>query len=395
MKKSNIIVIGLGYVGCSMSVLLAQKHNVASVDLNIDKVLKINDRQSPIKDTEISDFLHNKKLNLKAFSTAEEANEYFEGSVDYFIIATPTNFDKSTNFFDTSSIEEVLENINAINEGASVIIKSTIPIGFTSKMNKLFSKLNILFSPEFLREGKALHDNLYPSRIIAGGDTALAEKFIKLLSSCALKKNIKTLVVNEDEAESIKLFANTFLAMRVSFFNELDTFAIATKLSSEAIINGVCMDERIGHYYNNPSFGYGGYCLPKDSMQLLSHYKGVPQNIISSVIDSNETRKNFIVKSILSKKPKVVGVYRLVMKKGSDNFRESAIIDIIKKLKQEKIKIIIYEPQIDEISYMGDEIISDCDEFKRKSNIIISNRDDDQLNDVKDILFTRDVFRNN
>ena len=395
MKKNNIVVVGLGYVGCSMSVLLAQKHNVASVDLNEDKVLKINDKKSPIEDKEIDNFLLKKKLHLKAFSSIKNASEYYEGAVDYYIIATPTNYDKTKNFFDTSSIEKVLESINTVKKDANVIIKSTIPIGFTSKMNSLFSKFNIIFSPEFLREGKALHDNLYPSRIIAGGNPIVASEFIELLSSCALKKDIPKLVVNEDEAEAIKLFANTYLAMRVSFFNELDTFAIASKLSSKAIIDGVCMDERIGDYYNNPSFGYGGYCLPKDSMQLNIHYKKIPQNLISAVIDSNETRKNFLAKSILLKKPKTVGVYRLIMKMGSDNFRESAIIDLINKLKEEGIKILIYEPQITGRSYMDNVIIKDIDQFKSNSDLIISNRYDDELSNVKDILFTRDIYGNN
>ncbi|MDB9985047.1 nucleotide sugar dehydrogenase [Gammaproteobacteria bacterium] len=395
MKKKNIVVIGLGYVGCSISVLLAQKHNVAAVDLNEDKVSKINNKKSPVEDIEISNFLDTKKLYLKAFLNINEASLYHGGKVDFYIIATPTNFDTSKSFFDTSSIEKVLTAIHGLNHGTNVVIKSTIPIGFTQRMKSLYNSLNIVFSPEFLREGQALYDNLYPSRIIAGGNESVAKTFIELLSSCAMKKKIPTLIVGEAEAEAIKLFANTFLAMRVSFFNELDTFAMSSKLSSKEIIDGVCMDERIGDYYNNPSFGYGGYCLPKDSMQLQSHFQKIPQDLISAVIDSNEIRKNFLVESILLKGPKIVGVFRLIMKTGSDNFRESAIIDLINKLKEKGIKILIYEPQITGNSYKGNQIIKDLDQFKIKSDLIVSNRYDAELSNVKDILFTRDIYGNN
>jgi UDPglucose 6-dehydrogenase len=384
----------LGYVGCSISVLLAQKNKVAAVDIDKNKVKKINNLESPIEDKQIESFLKNKRLNLKAYTSLEEACSLIE-NIDYFVISTPTNFIETKNTFDTSTIKDVLLQISELDQKASVVIKSTIPIGFTSEMNSLFSHLKIIFSPEFLREGNALHDNLYPDRIIAGGDFQVASNFVDLLCSSAKKDDIKKLIVKSEEAEAIKLFANTFLAMRISFFNELDTFSILNKLSSKSIIDGICLDTRIGDHYNNPSFGYGGYCLPKDSKQLLSQFNNVPQDIIKAIVASNETRKEFIVKHIISRKPKIVGIYRLIMKKGSDNFRESAITDIIQGLKEYAIKIIIYEPLISDEKYMDSQINNNLQDFKTKSDLIISNRNDDDLDDVKDILVTRDIYRNN
>lgn len=394
MSKKNIIVIGLGYVGCSMSVLLSQKHNVAAVDIDKSKVDLINNGEAPIEDKEISQFLSSKDLHLTAFIKISEAVKTLK-KVDYFIIATPTNFIEYKNKFDTSSIETVLKQINLNYKNANVVIKSTIPIGFTDEINKEFEDLKIIFSPEFLREGKALFDNLYPDRIIAGGHYETAKGFIELLKSCAKKNNIDHLIVENSDAEAIKLFSNTYLAMRVAFFNELDTFAMENSLSSKSIIDGMGMDNRIGNYYNNPSFGYGGYCLPKDTKQLLSNYRNVPQSLISSIVESNEVRKSYLANSIISKKPNVVGIFRLVMKSDSDNFRESAISDLIIKLKNSNIEIIIYEPMIADLIFNGIDIENNLANFKMKSDIIISNRNNQDLNDVSHKLFTRDVYGNN
>ncbi len=394
MKKNNIIIIGLGYVGCSLSVLLAQNNKVAAVDIDKNKVLKINNLESPIEDSEISTFLKNEELELKAYDSLTEAFSLIDG-VDYFVIATPTNFIESDNSFDTSSIRDVLNQISNLDCNANVVIKSTIPIGFTSEMNSHFSDLNIIFSPEFLREGMALQDNLYPDRIIAGGDYQVSSDFVNLLIKSAKKDNVKKLIVESDEAEAIKLFSNTFLAMRISFFNELDTFSISNNLSSKSIIDGMCMDARIGNYYNNPSFGYGGYCLPKDSKQLLSQFNNIPQKLIQATVDSNETRKDFLINHIISKNPETVGVFRLIMKTGSDNFRESSITDIMEGLKKYGIKIIIYEPLIADKKYMNSPINNDLRDFKNRADLIISNRNDEDLADVENILITRDIYGNN
>ena len=394
MKKNNIIIIGLGYVGCSLSVLLAQNNKVAAVDIDKNKVLKINNLESPIEDSEISTFLKNEELELKAYDSLTEAFSLIDG-VDYFVIATPTNFIESDNSFDTSSIRDVLNQISNLDCNANVVIKSTIPIGFTSEMNSHFSDLNIIFSPEFLREGMALQDNLYPDRIIAGGDYQVSSDFVNLLIKSAKKDNVKKLIVESDEAEAIKLFSNTFLAMRISFFNELDTFSISNNLSSKSIIDGMCMDARIGSYYNNPSFGYGGYCLPKDSKQLLSQFNNIPQKLIQATVDSNETRKDFLINHIISKNPETVGVFRLIMKTGSDNFRESSITDIMEGLKKYGIKIIIYEPLIADKKYMNSPINNDLRDFKNRADLIISNRNDEDLADVENILITRDIYGNN
>ncbi len=394
MKNKNILVIGLGYVGCSISVLLAQNNKVAAVDIDENKVIKINNLESPIEDKKVSSFLKNEILNLKAYNSLQEAFSLID-DIDYFIIAVPTNFIESDNSFDTTSIRDVLHQISKLDRNANVVIKSTIPIGFTSEMNSLFCDLNIIFSPEFLREGMALQDNLYPDRIIAGGDYQASCDFVDLLITSAKKEDVKKLIVKSEEAEAIKLFSNTFLAMRISFFNELDTFSISNNLSSKSIIDGICMDVRIGDHYNNPSFGYGGYCLPKDSKQLLSQFNNIPQQIIKATVASNETRKNFIINHIISQNPETVGVFRLIMKTGSDNFRESSVTDIMEGLKKSGIKIIIYEPLIGDKKYMNSPIINDLTDFKKKADLIISNRNDDDLADVKDILITRDIYRNN
>tara|TARA_B100000925_G_C22006030_1_gene473724 strand:+ start:1229 stop:2413 length:1185 start_codon:yes stop_codon:yes gene_type:complete len=394
MKNKNILVIGLGYVGCSISVLLAQNNKVAAVDIDENKVIKINNLESPIEDKKVSSFLKNEILNLKAYNSLQEAFSLID-DIDYFIIAVPTNFIESDNSFDTTSIRDVLHQISKLDRNANVVIKSTIPIGFTSEMNSLFCDLNIIYSPEFLREGMALQDNLYPDRIIAGGDYQASCDFVDLLITSAKKEDVKKLIVKSEEAEAIKLFSNTFLAMRISFFNELDTFSISNNLSSKSIIDGICMDVRIGDHYNNPSFGYGGYCLPKDSKQLLSQFNNIPQQIIKATVASNETRKNFIINHIISQNPETVGVFRLIMKTGSDNFRESSVTDIMEGLKKSGIKIIIYEPLIGDKKYMNSPIINDLTDFKKKADLIISNRNDDDLADVKDILITRDIYRNN
>lgn len=385
----KIAIAGTGYVGLSLAVLLSQKCEVVAYDVNKEKVDSINNGISPIRDVYIEDYLKNKELNLRA--TMDYKDAFL--NADYVIISTPTNYDDETNYFDTSLVEDVIKKVIEVGcEKTTMIIKSTIPVGFTDDIKVKYKIDNILFSPEFLREGRALYDNLYPSRIIVGGKSKSAHVFGDLLKSVALKEDVEVLYMNSTEAEAVKLFANTFLALRVSYFNELDTYAEIKGLNTKDIIEGVCLDPRIGNYYNNPSFGYGGYCLPKDTKQLLANYSDVPENIIGAIIKSNETRKDHITEMIKRKNPKVVGVYRLIMKSGSDNFRSSAIFGIIDRLKKDGINVSIFEPTIKENTYHGIEILHDLDLFKSISDVIITNRYDNELDDVKEIIYTRDVF---
>lgn len=384
----NATIVGTGYVGLSNAVLLSQKYSVIALDIDKNKVDKINNHQSPIEDKEITEFLSTKSLNL----TATTDKNFAYQNVDFIIIATPTNYDPKTNFFDTSSVEKVIDDVLLVNKTATIIIKSTVPVGFTESIKKKLGVNNIIFSPEFLREGKALYDNLHPSRIIVGERSERAKTFANLLADCALKQDIDILFTDNTEAEAIKLFANTYLALRVAYFNELDTYASVHNLDTQAIIKGVCLDPRIGDYYNNPSFGYGGYCLPKDTQQLLANYQNIPQNLIQAVVSSNQTRKRFIADDILVKEPKVVGIYRLIMKSGSDNFRDSAIFDVIKHLRAEGVQIIIYEPNLSENEYFGCPVIKELADFKSKSDIIVANRKSDELIEVDNKVYTRDIF---
>lgn len=383
----KIAVVGTGYVGLSNAVLLAQKYEVKAVDIIQEKVDKINNHISPIEDKEIEEFLQNKSLNLSATTDLKSAVV----DADYVFIATPTDYDPQTNYFNTSSVDVVLEQVSKINFNALIVIKSTIPVGYTaSKVANGFS--NLVFVPEFLREGKALYDNLYPSRIVVGEKSQRAKELANLLTDCAIKKQIPVLFTGSTEAEAIKLFSNTYLATRVAFFNELDSYGLAKGLNSKDIIEGVTLDPRIGHFYCNPSFGYGGYCLPKDTKQLLANFKDVPENMIRAVVEANRTRKDFITKLILDKKPKAVGVYRLIMKSGSDNFRASAIQGIMKRLDKQGIKLYLYEPKLSKNEFYSAEVISDLKYFKEKSDVIICNRWDKVLDDVKQKVFTRDLF---
>ncbi len=384
----KIAVAGTGYVGLSLATLLSQKHEVVALDVVPEKVNMINNRRSPIKDDYIERFFLEKDLNLRATLDYKEA---FKGA-EYIIVSTPTNYDPKLNFFDTSSVEDVIKKYMSMDENGTIVIKSTIPVGYVKSIKEQFGISNIFFSPEFLREGKALYDNLYPSRIIIGDKTEKGHTFGTLLKSCALKDDVTVKYMGSTEAEAVKLFANTYLALRVAFFNELDTYSEVKGLNSKEIIEGVCLDPRIGDFYNNPSFGFGGYCLPKDTKQLLANYKDVPNNIIAAIVDANRTRKDHVADEIIAREPKIVGVYRLTMKAGSDNYRASAIQGVMKRIKAKGIEVVVYEPTLKAEAFFNSRVIRDLGEFKRISDVVLVNRVDDNVRDIMEKVYTRDIF---